>query len=95
MTQMEYIRRHFDKFVTPEYQQRYNVLKSYQRVAYTNMLMEVLHRDVVQALLDYVKMSLVIDYSANHGNMTGGLELFFDWNFPPDPWKKEWWKQDH
>ncbi len=98
-TRGQYIEQHLDKYVTPEYLRRHDLLRTYQKDGYSNILMGVLDRDLVHALIDYLNMSLRIDYSMNHGPISYPSQteiwfwLPFYWKFPVDPWKKEWWRK--
>jgi hypothetical protein len=55
-----------DKFATPEYYQRKNLLRSFQRRGYAGVLLPVCRQDGLSALIAYLKMKLQIDYSLNH-----------------------------
>lgn len=98
-TQGQHIQQHLSRYITPEYEKRVDVLRSYQRDGYANILMRVLDRDLLHALIDYWKMRFTIDYSLNRGPIyypsqtVTSFELPFDWRFPDDPWKKEQWRK--
>ena len=83
-----------DKFATPEYYHRKDLLNSFQRRGYFDVLRHLCRTDGLSALLAYLKMKLQIDYSLNHQPIVivslnkELIDLPIDWRFPADPWKK-------
>jgi hypothetical protein len=90
----DYVQENFEKFVTPEYRERRQLLQSCQQRGYSAVLFDVLRRDGISAFLSYIKSTFQIEFSLNHAplygrTVNGGLlYLPFDWTFPDDPWKK-------
>lgn len=90
----QYVLENVDKFATPEYYQRKEVLRSFQRRGYAEILSRVYQQDGLSALLAYIKVKLNIELSLNHAPVYFRtpmklVPLPLDWRFPPDPWKRE------
>ena len=89
-SQGRYIYEHIDKFACPEYYERREILRSYQRRGYADILSQFSHRDMLFAVINYVRMRLQIEYSLNHEPIYCTYAvLSLDWTFPDDPWKPE------
>lgn len=87
-----YLRQHLDQFTTPAYRERKSALRSFQRRGYSEVLMELCARDGLGGLIEYLRMSLHIEYSMDHAPIffrTPANELKdlpLDWSMPEDPW---------
>lgn len=88
----KYIAEHIDEFATPEFYERKQNRRKFQRAGYTTILRDVLAFDAVGALFSFIRTRLQIEYALPHNTIyfrtvSGGImPLPEDWTFPADPW---------
>ncbi len=93
-SESQIIEKNINRLAPPEYFERQETLRSFQRRGYAEVLHSVCRLDGLSAVLAYVKMKLQIEYSLEHApvgfaTLTGEwIELPIDWRFPADPWKR-------
>ena len=90
-----YIYTHIDEFACPEYYERRDLLRTFQKKGYACILSKLCLQDGLSAIIDYVRLQLQVDYSLNHQPVYckysdgSELPLSLDWKFPSDPWKRD------
>lgn len=95
VNQTTYIYQHLDKFGCPEYFERLEMLRGYQRRGYAYLLSRCCSQDILSAIIDYIRIQLQIEYSMNHQPVRctyadgTALYLSLDWAYPVDPWKRD------
>ena len=97
-----YIAQHVEKFAPPEYIKQKKARNGFQRDAYCGTLFDTINSDGLTALLGFCKMQLNVGFSLIHQTfvlheitLPSGEKISYtlpdSWEYPVDPWKKEWW----
>ncbi len=89
------------KLTSPALEERKRIRKEMQRSGYANVLMDIVGQNSFSALISFIKVKLLIEYSISHRPLTisvpiagdkGGYWVFAlsdDWIFPVNPWEKK------
>jgi hypothetical protein len=97
-----YISTHVSEFATPDFIKQKKTRNAFQQKAYCSTLFDAICSDGFAALMSYVKMDLNIEFGLVHKTfvayriqlLSGGAITYYlpdSWEYPADPWKKEWW----
>ncbi|MEO8167528.1 MAG: hypothetical protein ABI623_04715 [bacterium] len=89
------------KLTSSALEERKRLRKEMQRTGYANVVMDIVGQNSFSALISFIKVKLLIEYSISHRPLTisvpiaggkGGYWVFAlpdDWRFPVDPWEKK------
>jgi hypothetical protein len=97
LTESQYILSHLAEMSPRGYKEQLQTCNDFQRSGYANIAFEIDGGDGLLAFCQLLKTNLEIAFGMFHVDYAIRLSeekkipLPNNWDFPADPWKREWW----
>jgi hypothetical protein len=97
LTISHYVLAHLNRFGPKGYKEQLRTCNTFQRSGYTNVAFELVGGDGLLSLFQLLKTNLDVAFGMFHIEFTIRISetltitLPENWDFPDDPWKREWW----